>query len=111
MTGKCKCSVFTKKVIFQETHRYFRPSLAKVGYSSFLAFHQSREFLSVPKGSLRYRLQQLRNSFADVKISKPGELIHLALSITVIIRFVDVKQSSFRLKSINLVSGNILLPF
>ena len=93
------------------THRYFLASLANVGYSSFLAFHRSREFLSAPKGSFRYLLQQLRNSFADVKISKPGELIHLALSITIIVRFVDVKQSSFRLWSINLVSGNILLPF
>ena len=111
MTGKCKCSVFTKKVIFQETHRYILASPANVGYSSFLAFHQSREFLSAPKGSFRYMLQQSRNSFANVKISKPGELIHLALSITIIVRFVDVKQSSFRLWSINLVSGNILLPF
>ena len=65
------------------------------------------------KGSFRYLLQQLRNSFANVKISKIGELIHLALSlsITLIVRFIDVKQSSFRLWSINLVSGNILLPF
>ena len=97
-----------KKVIFQETHRHF---IANVGYSSFLAFHQSREFLSAPKGSFRYLLQQLRNSFANVKISKPGELIHLALSITIIVRFVDVKQSFFWLWSINLVSGNTLLPF
>ena len=96
MTGKCKCSMFTKN-IFQETHRFFIASLANVGYSSFLAFHQSREFLSAPKGSFRYLLQQLRNSFADVKISKPGELIHLALSITIIVRFVYVKQSSFQL--------------
>ena len=67
--------------------------------------------MSAPKGSFRYLLQQLRNSFADVKISKPGELIHLALSITIIVRFVYVKQSSFQLWSINIVSGNILLPF
>ena len=54
---------------------------------------------------------QLRNSFANVKNSKPGELIHLALSITIIVRFVYVKQSSFQLWSINFVSGNILLHF
>ena len=88
VTGKCKCSVFTKKNVFQETHRFFLASLANVGYSSFLAFHQSREFLSATKGSFWYLLRQLRNSFADVKISKPGELIHLALSITIIVRFV-----------------------
>ena len=87
------------KNIFQETHRFFIASLANVGYSSFLAFHQSRDFLSAPKGSFRYLLQQLRNSFADVEISKPGELIHLALSIIIIVRFVDVKQYSFRLWS------------
>ena len=101
-------------VLVPDTHRYFLASLANVGYSSFLAFHQSRKFLSVPKGLFRYLLQQLRNSFANVKISKLGELIHLALispSITLIVRFIDVKQSSFRLWSINLVSGNILLPF
>ena len=82
MTGKCKCSVFTKKVIFQEmdtvytdllslllfrsnpmhentlsacvlvpgTHRYFLASLANFGYSFFLAFHQSGEFLPASKG-------------------------------------------------------------
>ena len=82
MTGKCKCSVFTKKVIFQEmdtvytdllslllfrsnpmhentlsacvlvpdTHRYFLASLGTVGYSSFLALYQSREFMSASKG-------------------------------------------------------------
>ena len=100
-------------VLVPGTHKYFLASLANVGYSSFLAFHQSRKFLSAPKGSFRYLLQQLRNSFANVKISKLGELIHLALSlsITFIVRFIDVKQSSFRLWSINLVSGNILLPF
>ena len=43
----------------------------------------------------RYLMQQLRNSFANVKISKTGELINLALSITIIVRFVDVKQSFF----------------
>ena len=98
-----------KKVIFQETQRYFLASIANVRYS--LAFHQSRGFLSALKGSFWYLLQQLRNSFADVKISKSGELIHLALSITIIVRFVDVKQSSFWPRSINLVYGNILLPF
>ena len=54
-------------VLVPGTHRYFLASLANVGYSSFLAFHQSRKFLSAPKGSFRYLLQQLRNSFADVK--------------------------------------------
>ena len=134
MTGKCKCSVFTKKLSFKKwtqspltcsasscsgatpctrtpsrpvcRHTQVLPCLANVGYSSILAFHQSRKFLSAPKGSFRYLLQQLRNSFANVKISKLGELIHLALSlsITLIVRFIDVKQSSFRLWSINLVS-------
>ena len=75
MTGKCKCSVFTNKIIFQETYRYFLASLANVRHSSFFAFNKSREFFSEPKGSFRYLLHQLRNSFADVK-TKPGELIH-----------------------------------
>ena len=117
MTGKCRCSVFTKKLSSKkcclnrasscsgEHHENTLSacvhcagaSLANIGYSSFLAFlafQQAREFLSAPKGSFRYLLQQLRNSFADVEISKPGELIHLDLSIIIIVRFVDVKQYS-----------------
>ena len=77
-------------VLVPGTHRYFLANLANVACSSFLAAHQSRE------GSFRKLLQQLSISFTNVKISKPGELIHLALSITLIVRFVD---------------GNILLPF
>ena len=69
------------------TRRYF---LANVGYSSFMAYHLSREFWSASKGSFWNLLQQLSISFANLKISKPGKLIHLALSITLIVRFVDV---------------------
>ena len=68
------------------TRRYF---LANVGYSSFLALHLSREFWSASKGSFWYLLQQLSISFANVEISKPCELIQPALSITLIVRFVD----------------------
>ena len=35
----------------------------------------------------------------------------ISVPVAAIVRFVDVKQSSFRLWSINLVSGNILFPF
>ena len=37
-------------VLVPGTHRYF---LANVGYSSFLAFHQSRKFLSVPVATIK----------------------------------------------------------
>ena len=37
-------------VLVPGTHRYFLASLGTVGYSSFLALHQSREFLSASKG-------------------------------------------------------------
>ena len=33
-------------VLVPGTHRYFLASLANVGYSSFLDYHQSRKFLS-----------------------------------------------------------------
>ena len=79
-------------VLVSGIHRYFLASHVNVGYSSFLALHESREFFSVSKGSFGYLLQQLSISFAKV-------------------RFIDVQQSSFRLWSINLVSGNILIPF
>ena len=72
MIGKCKCSVFTKKLSFKK---------------------------------------HTGTTDADVKISKPGELLHLALSITIFVRVVDVRQSPFRIRSINLVFGHILLPF
>ena len=38
-------------VLVPGTHRYFLASLGTVGYSSFLALHQSREFLSASKGT------------------------------------------------------------
>ena len=38
-------------VLVPGTHRNFLASLANVGYSSFLALHQSREFLSASKRS------------------------------------------------------------
>ena len=77
-------------VLVPGTHRYFLASLTSVGYSSFFARHQSNEFFSVSTGSFRYLLQQLSISFANVKISKPGELVHPVLFITLIVRHVDV---------------------
>ena len=77
-------------VLMPGIHGYFLASHANVGYSSFLALHKSREFLSASKGSFGYLFQLLSISFANVKISKPGELIHLSLSITLIVRFFIV---------------------
>ena len=37
-------------VLVPDTHRYFLASLGTVGYSSFLALYQSREFMSASKG-------------------------------------------------------------
>ena len=37
-------------VLVPGTHRYFLASLGTVGYSSFLALYQSREFMSASKG-------------------------------------------------------------
>ena len=38
-------------VLVPDTHMYFLASLANDEYSSFLALHQSREFLSASKGT------------------------------------------------------------
>ena len=77
-------------VLVSGIHRYFLASHVNVGYSSFLALHKSREFFSVSKGSFGYLLPQLSISFANVKISKPGELVHPVLFITLIVRHVIV---------------------
>ena len=75
------------------------PALPTSGTPSYWLFKSppvQRVLVSFP-GSFWYLLQRLSISFTNVKISKPGELIHLAPSITLIVRFVDVKQSSFKL--------------
>ena len=46
-------------VLVPGTLRYFLASLANLGYSFFLALHQSREVLSASKGSFWYLFQQL----------------------------------------------------